>query len=163
MESISGCYYTLLKTLLGRESDTVPQGYGMYFRLKLSLIERSTGESVKYSSTRIQNVLQALIISCWKLLWGESQICTDPKGCGMYLRLYLSLLKTLLGECKMQFHKGMECILDWNYLLLKGPLGGVRNTVLQGYGMCFRLQLSHVESPAGERIKYSSTRIWNVF
>ena len=58
------CYYTLLKTLLGRESDTVPQGYGMYFRLNLSLNQRSTGESVKYSSTRIQNVLQALIISC---------------------------------------------------------------------------------------------------
>ena len=120
------CYYTLLKTLLGRESDTVPQGYGMYFRLKLSLIERSTGESVKYSSTRIQNVLQALIISCWKLLWGESQICTDPKGCGMYLRLYLSLLKTPLGECKMQFHKGLECIYDCKYQLLKAPLGRVK-------------------------------------
>ena len=138
MESISGCYYTLLKTLLGRESDTVPQGYGMYFRLKLSLIERSTGESVKYSSTRIQNVLQALIISCWKLLWGESQICTDPKGCGMYLRLYLSLLKTPLGECKLQFHKGLDCTVFMT------------------------VNINYWKLRWGEW-KYTSTRIWNVF
>ena len=65
----------------------------MYFRLKLSLIERSTGESVKhssqgyrmyfrlslylngetpqgstkYSSTGVWNVFQAVILSCLKL------------------------------------------------------------------------------------------------
>ena len=36
--------------------NTVPQGYGMYFRQYLSLIERSTGVVKKYSSTRIWNV-----------------------------------------------------------------------------------------------------------
>ena len=41
----------------------------MYFRLKLSLIEKSTGESVKYRSTGICNVFQAVIISCRKLCW----------------------------------------------------------------------------------------------
>ena len=53
----------------------------------------------------------------------------------MYFRLILSLLKTLQGECKIQFHRDMECILDCNYLLLEGS--------------------------AGEIVKYSSTGIWN--
>ena len=44
----------------------------------------------------------------------------------MYLRLYLSLLKTPLGECKMQFHKGLECIYDCKYQLLKALLGRVK-------------------------------------
>ena len=43
MECISDCSYLLLKAPLSRDSSTVPQGYGMYFRLKLSFVERSTG------------------------------------------------------------------------------------------------------------------------
>ena len=37
------CNYFLLKAPLGRESNTVPQGYGKYFRLYFSLIESSAG------------------------------------------------------------------------------------------------------------------------
>ena len=33
----------------------------------------------------------------------------------------------------------MECILDWSYLLLKDPQGGVKNTVPHGYGVYFSL------------------------
>ena len=68
--------------------------------LYLYLIGSSAGEDVECSTTRVWNV--AVFISCWKLRW---------------------------GECKIQFHKDMECILDWNYLLLKDPLGRVLNTV----------------------------------
>ena len=43
MECISDCSYLLLKAPLSRDSSAVPQGYGVYFRLKLSFVERSTG------------------------------------------------------------------------------------------------------------------------
>ena len=35
----------------------------------------------------------------------------------MYLHCNYLLLKTLLGECKIQFHRGMECILDCTFSL----------------------------------------------
>ena len=37
---IFDCNYFLLKASLGRESNTVPKGYGMYFRLSLYLAEK---------------------------------------------------------------------------------------------------------------------------
>ena len=87
MECISDCSYLLLKAPLSRDSSTVPQGYGMYFRLKLSFVERSTGGSEEYSSTRIWSVFQfTIFISCWKTpLRRESN--TVPQGYGMYFGL----------------------------------------------------------------------------
>ena len=49
-----------------------------------------------------------------------------------------------------------------NYLLLKSS-AEESNAVLQGYGMYFTLYFSHIEGSAEERVKYSSTKIWNVF
>ena len=72
-----------------------------------------------------------------KTLLGECKI-QFPRGMECIFRLYLSLIgKTLLGECKIQFHRDMESNLDCNYLLL--------------------------EDSAGKIVKYSSTGIWNVF
>ena len=56
VEYISGCHYVLLKAPLGRAPNTVPQGYGKYFRLLFYLAENSAGERVRYSSTRIWDV-----------------------------------------------------------------------------------------------------------
>ena len=42
-ECILDCNYLLLKASLGECKNTVPQGYGMYFRPYLSLIENSAG------------------------------------------------------------------------------------------------------------------------
>ena len=47
MECILDCNYLLLEAPLRRESNTIPQGYGMYLRLKLSLVKGSTGWSGK--------------------------------------------------------------------------------------------------------------------
>ena len=69
------CNYLLLKAPQGRVWNTLPQGYGMYFSwLYLSLIESSTWENVKYSSTRVWTVFQcAIIVSYWKP-WGECKL-----------------------------------------------------------------------------------------
>ena len=73
------------------------------------------------------------------------------------------LLKNHCGSERIQFHKNMECMLVYcNYLLLKSS-AEESNAVLQGYGMYFTLYLSHIEGSAEERVKYSSTKIWNVF
>ena len=66
----------------------------------------------------------------------------------MYFRLKLSLLKTLQGECKIQVHMDMECILDC-IISLENSTGRVWDTVPQGYGMFFILKLSLVENFAG--------------
>ena len=63
MECILNCNYFLLKAPLGRESNTVPQGYGMYSRLKISLIENPHGESIDYSAKVIWNVFQACFLA----------------------------------------------------------------------------------------------------
>ena len=47
------------------------------------------------------------------------------------------LLRNSAGESQIQFHRERESALDCNYLFLK--------------------------SSSGERVKYSSTGIWNVF
>ena len=80
------CIDLLLNTLLGRESDTVPPGYGIYFRLEISLIDPLGGVK-KYSSTRIWNVFQfTVFISYWKTpLRRESNIV--PHGYEMYFLL----------------------------------------------------------------------------
>ena len=66
-----GLYLPLIeKTPLGRKSSTLPHGYGMYYRLSISLIENSARESFKYSYTRMWNVFQAAIVSCWEKLLG---------------------------------------------------------------------------------------------
>ena len=130
MECILTCNYLLMKALLRRESNTVPQGYGMYLRLKLSIVERSTGGSAN-TVTHWYGAyfgLLYIIISCWE----------TPQGYGMYFRLYL-------------------------FIYWKAPQGRVKNTVPQGYGMYFRLRLSLIERSTGGSVKYSSTRIWNVF
>ena len=101
-----------------------------------------------------------------------------------------SFLKTLLGECKIQFHRDMECFLDRNYLLLKTLLGECKIQFPRGMECIFRLYLSLIgktllgeckiqfhrdiecnldcnylllEDSAGKIVKYSSTGIWNVF
>ena len=130
------CIYLLLKAPLGRESNTVPQGYGKYFRLYFSLIESSAGG-------------------------GGSG--TVPQGYGGVLDSNYLVLKTLQGRVKIQFHMDMECISDCSYLLLKAPLSRDSSTVPQGYGMYFRLKLSFVERSTGGSEEYSSTRIWSVF
>ena len=86
----------------------------------------------------------------------------------MYFRLILSLLKTLQGECKIQFQRDMECILDciyllletlleeckvqfqrdlecflgWNCLLLKTLLGECKIQIHRGMKCIYRLYLS---------------------
>ena len=52
------------KTPLRRESNTIPQGYGMFLDCIYLLFEGSAGERVKYSSTRIWNVFETGVISC---------------------------------------------------------------------------------------------------
>ena len=86
MECILHCICLLLKAPLRRESNTVPQGYGMYFRPKLSVVESSAKEKVKYSSTKMWNVFLTVIISYGELCRGESQI-QYQQGYGMYFRL----------------------------------------------------------------------------
>ena len=162
----------------------------MYLTHIYFLLKNSAGENEKYSSTGVWNVFWTVIISYWRLLWGESQIqfhkdmeCildwsylllkdpqggvknTVPHGYGVYFSLlYLSLVgKLRWGESQIQFHKDMECILDCNYLLLKNSAGESQNTVSQGYGMYFRLKLSLIEKSTGESVKYRSTGICNVF
>ena len=63
----------------------------------------------------------------------------------------------------MLFYKDVEYISGFHYVLLKAPLGRAPNTVPQGYGKYFRLLLYLAENSAGERVRYSSTRIWDVF
>ena len=99
------CNYLLLKAPLGRESNTVPQGYGKYFRLYLSLIESSAGG-------------------------GGSG--TVSQGYGGVLDSNYLVLKTLQGRVKIQFHMDMECISDCSYFLLKAPLSRDSSTVPQG-------------------------------
>ena len=131
--------------------------------------------SVKYSSTGIWNVFWTVIISCWKLCWESVKLqfhidmecilvyCiylllkssaeesnTVSQGYGMYFNPYLFLTeKFRRGKWEIQFHRGLECILDCNYLLLKAPLGRESNTVPQGYGKYFRLYFSLIDSSAG--------------
>ena len=71
MGCILDCNYLLLRALLGRESNTVTQGYGMYFRLYLSL--------------------------CGKFRWGESQIQIH-KDMNCVLDCSYLLLKTPQGS-----------------------------------------------------------------
>ena len=146
------CNYLLLrKTPPGRESNTVPQGYGMYFKPKLSLVESSAEERVKYFSTKMWNVFFTIIISYWKLRRGESQIQIQ-KGmeCISVFCIYLllkssageilgysstkvwdvfkcavifSYWRLCWGECKIQFYRDLECILSCHYILMKASLG----------------------------------------
>ena len=109
----------------------------MYFSLLyVSIFENSAG-GLKIQFHRDMEFFLDRNYLLLKTLLGECKI-QFPRGMECIFRLYLSLIgKTLLGECKIQFHRDMECILDCIYLLL--------------------------EDSAGEIVKYSSTGIWNVF
>ena len=81
------CNYLLLKAPKGRESNTVPQVYGMYFRLKLSFIENPPGgvENTVPQGCRMYLSLTYYLLLKKILLSRESN--TVPQGYGMYFRL----------------------------------------------------------------------------
>ena len=60
---IFDCNYFLLQASLGRESNTVPKGYGMYFRLSLYLAEKLRYERVKFSSNKDMECIFRLDLS----------------------------------------------------------------------------------------------------
>ena len=71
------------KILLRRESNTVPQGYGMYFRLSLYLAGNSAEERTKYSSNKDMECIFRLELSLLKAPLGREST-TLPQRYGMY-------------------------------------------------------------------------------
>ena len=89
----------------------------------LLLRKTSTGERVKYSSTRIRNVFSIVIISYWENSAEERVKYSSTRIWNVFWTVIIFYWKTPQGRVKIQFHRDMECILDWNYLWLKNPLG----------------------------------------
>ena len=75
--------------------------------------------------------MECILVYCIYLLLKSSaeESNTVSQGYGMYFNPYLFLTeKFRRGKWEIQFHRGLECILDCNYLLLKAPLGRESNT-----------------------------------
>ena len=111
------------KTPLRRESNTVPRGYGMYFRLSLYLEQKKTLMMRESNTvpTRIWDAFFTGIIFFWKkLTWGDSRIHFH-KGmeCILVYCNYFLLKKLCWGEFKIQFHRDMEYVLGCVNFLLK--------------------------------------------
>ena len=134
----------------------------MYFDCNYLLLKNSADERVKYSSTRIWNVFQTVVISCRKLLWGESQI-QFYKNMECILGCNYLLLKFLQGRYSKQFHKDVEYILDCNYFQWKLLWGESQIQFREDMECILGCNSLSLKNSAVERVRYSSTRIWNVF